>query len=124
MGKASREKGKRGEREFAQALVGQGHPARRGVQYSGGPDSPDVVCESLPGIHWEVKRTATTALTQPATVLAWEMQATDDAPPGKLPVIAHRWDGCRTWWIRPVHPNGLRYWQTLAEFLDSMEAKT
>ena len=55
MGKTSREKGKRGEREVASLLREYGYDARRGVQYKGGTDSPDVV--GLKGIHIEVKRT-------------------------------------------------------------------
>ena len=50
----SREKGKRGEREVAAILRRNGYEGRRGVQYHGGTDSPDVV--GLPGIHIEVKR--------------------------------------------------------------------
>ena len=55
MSKTSRSKGARGEREWAGVLTKNGHPAHRGRQYSGGPNSPDVVCDSMP-IHWEVKR--------------------------------------------------------------------
>jgi hypothetical protein len=57
MGRAQREKGKRGEREAAAELAAVlGVTARRGVQYHGGPDSPDVVLEGVP-IHVECKRT-------------------------------------------------------------------
>ena len=56
----SRDKGKRGEREWAGVLQFHGYDARRGAQYSAqtedGTPSPDVHCPSLP-IHWEVKRT-------------------------------------------------------------------
>jgi hypothetical protein len=47
MGRMSRQKGKRGEREAA-AELGQllGVDARRGVQYQGGPESPDVVLDA------------------------------------------------------------------------------
>ncbi len=31
-----------------------GYAARRGQQFSGSPDSPDVVCDSLPWMHFEV----------------------------------------------------------------------
>ena len=55
MGKTSREKGKRGEREVASLLREYGYDAHRGQQYKGGSDSPDVV--GLDGIHIEVKRT-------------------------------------------------------------------
>jgi Holliday junction resolvase len=53
----SNQKGKRGEREAAAFLTDEGFPARRGQQFAGGTDSPDVVCESLSGLHFEVKRT-------------------------------------------------------------------
>ena len=55
MGKTSRDKGKRGEREVASLLRSYGYDTHRGQQYHGGKDSPDVV--GLPGIHIEVKRT-------------------------------------------------------------------
>ena len=84
MGKMSRQKGKLGEREVAQILRESGldPAARRGVQYCGGPDAPDVVC-SLP-IHFECKRTET------CSPYAFFKQAELDAGPDKLPVVAHR----------------------------------
>jgi Holliday junction resolvase len=52
----SRAKGKRIEREAAKFLEMLGFDgARRGVQYAGGKDSPDVVCEALPNVHLEIK---------------------------------------------------------------------
>src|SRR5437899_3884036 len=51
----SREKGKRGERQWRDELRAQGYAARRGQQFSGSPDSPDVVCDELGWIHFEVK---------------------------------------------------------------------
>ena len=51
----SREKGKRGEREWAELLRGLGLSARRGAQFSGSPESPNVV-GGWPGTHAEVKR--------------------------------------------------------------------
>ena len=50
----SRNKGKRGELELARTLTDLGYPCKRGVQYHGGPDSPDVT--GLPHIHIECKR--------------------------------------------------------------------
>jgi len=82
MGKASRDKGKCGEREFASFLRGMGVEARRGVQFQGGPDSPDVVSD-LP-YHIEVKRTEKLSL-YPALE-----QAADEAPEGVPPIVAHR----------------------------------
>lgn len=54
MGLMSREKGKRGEREVAALLREHGFEAKRGVQYTGGADSPDV-CHDMDGFHIEVK---------------------------------------------------------------------
>ena len=82
MGKASRDKGKRGERELAHVLNEYGYKARRGVQYSGGPDSPDVV--GLPGIHIEVKR------TEKLNLEAAMQQARDDSDVFELPAVFHR----------------------------------
>ena len=80
----SREKGKRGERRWRDVLRAAGfQKAHRGVQYSGGSDSPDVACPELPGIHFEVK--AVEALN------IWRAmaQAIADAGAHKIPVVAH-----------------------------------
>lgn len=78
----SRDKGKRGERELAEWLRERGIEARRGVQYQGGTDSPDVVT-ALPGVHFECKRTERLAI-YPAVE-----QAVADAGE-RLPVVAFR----------------------------------
>jgi len=52
----SKNKGKRGELEVAAFLRKHGFEARRGQQFSGSPDSPDVV-HSVDGFHIEVKFT-------------------------------------------------------------------
>ena len=80
----SREKGKRGERRWRDVLRDAGFlQACRGVQFSGSPDSPDVACPELPGLHFEVK--AVEALN------IWRAmsQAIADAGPDKTPVVAH-----------------------------------
>lgn len=82
MGAMSKEKGKVGEREVATLLRGHGVEARRGQQFSGGDDSPDVV-HSMEGLHLEVKRTEKLQLWQ-----AFE-QANRDAG-GDTPVVVHR----------------------------------
>jgi len=83
MGRAQREKGKRGEREAAAELAAVlGVTARRGVQYHGGPDSPDVVLDGLT-IHVECKRTERLALW-PAVD-----QAVADAGE-RVPIVWHR----------------------------------
>ena len=84
MGRMSRQKGKRGEREAAAELAAVfACEARRGVQYQGGPDSPDVVLEGVE-IHVEAKRTERLSLW-----LAIE-QACEDAKEGKVPIVWHK----------------------------------
>lgn len=83
MSRMSREKGKRGEREVAEFCRSHGHQARRGVQYAGGPDAPDVV-HDIEGFHFEVKRTEKFSL-YPALE-----QALDDKKAGDIPVVWHR----------------------------------
>lgn len=53
----SRRKGVRGERLWRDELraMGFGDDTRRGQQFSGGKDSPDVVCPALAQLHCEVK---------------------------------------------------------------------
>jgi Holliday junction resolvase len=82
----SRQKGAEGEREFAHYLSDKGLLARRGQQFSGGTDSPDVVCEGLPKVHFEVKR------VQAGNPYDWLAQAQRDAVL-KMPVVAHRRNG-------------------------------
>ncbi len=81
----SRAKGARGEREFAKFLKSFGIEARRGQQFSGSSDSPDVV-HNLPDTHFEVKR------TERLSVYKAMAQATKDAG-GKLPIVAHKANG-------------------------------
>ena len=77
----SRAKGARGEREWAAYLRERGFSARRGCQFSGSPDSPDVV-DSSP-LHWEVKRVERLNLHDACD------QAKRDAA-GKPWAVAHR----------------------------------
>lgn len=86
----SRQKGKVGEREFASLLREHGFDARRGQQFSGGADSPDVVSEALAWLHVEVKRVQHLNLTD-ACVQA-EGDCGRGAPAGhKKPwIVAHR----------------------------------
>lgn len=79
----SRAKGAAGELEAAKewARVMGGH-ARRGCQFSGSPDSPDIV-SSYPGIHLESKR------VEKGNPYCWLAQAVRDAG-DKVPVVLHR----------------------------------
>lgn len=85
MGKASREKGKRGERELAARLREYGYDARRGQQYSG-KGGDDVI--GLPGIHIECKR------VERLDLYAAMEQAGRDARPDERPAVMHRRNGC------------------------------
>lgn len=79
------QKGKAGERELAKVLRDHGFgDARRGQQFAGGSDSPDVVVASLPGVHFECKR------TEQGNPYTWLEQAARDGGLEKIPVVAHR----------------------------------
>jgi len=86
----SRNKGKRGEREAAAALREVlGIDARRGVQFKGGPGSPDVSTALDNHLLFEVKRTERFKLYDAID------QARADGG-GKPSVILHRSNG-RPW---------------------------
>lgn len=81
----SRAKGARGERLWRDVLREAGYTsARRGQQFSGSSDSPDVKCDDLPEVHWEVKCVENLNLRT-----AME-QATRDAGEGQIPIVAHK----------------------------------
>jgi len=83
MGRFSRNKGKVGERELAHELTRVlGVSARRGVQFQGSPDSPDVIAD-IPDLHIECKRTERFRLYEALD------QAVADAGT-KVPVVFHR----------------------------------
>ena len=77
MAKASREKGKRGEREFAEILTRHGFEAYRDGRLD------DDVAHNVGGYHFEVKRRETLALPQ------WTRQAEQDAG-AREAVVAYR----------------------------------
>jgi len=79
----SRRKGKVGEREFAALLRAHGFDARRGQQFAGGADSPDVVSQVLSWVHIEVKRVQDLNLAEACA------QARRDCA-GKPWIVAHR----------------------------------
>ena len=85
----SREKGKRGERQWRDEFRANGYMARRGQQFSGSPDSPDVICDELSWLHFEVKAVERLNIEDAMD------QARRDAERGiegqqKVPVVAHR----------------------------------
>ena len=84
-GKASREKGKRGERELSGILRDYGYCCRRGQQYCGVNGDADVI--GLPDIHIECKRVEQLNLKAALT------QAKKEARDGEIPVVMHRKNG-------------------------------
>lgn len=80
----SRNKGAAGEREAAKEWAKVvGTQARRGQQFAGGKDSPDIVHGLGDRIHIEVKR------TERGNPYVWLEQAVRDAG-GKIPLVLHR----------------------------------
>lgn len=82
MGKAQRDKGKRGERELANILKEHGYDARRGQQYCGTSGDADVV--GLPGIHIECKRVERLNISEAMA------QSRRDAKEDEIPTVFHR----------------------------------
>lgn len=103
----SRSKGKRGELEWRDRLRERGHTARRGQQFQGGTDSPDVVSSLDHVVHWEVKRTEA-LLLYPAM-----RQAIADAKAHQVPVVVHRRNGEE--WVAVLRASDL---------LDLLESRT
>lgn len=89
----SRAKGCRGERELRDVLRAAGFTqARRGQQFAGGNESPDIIVPELPTIHWECKR------VQAGNPYNWMRQAMADSAGGGVvptltPVVAHKRNG-------------------------------
>lgn len=79
----SRAKGVRGERQWRDELRANGYAARRGQQFSGSPDSPDVVCDELSWLRFEVKAVERLNIEDAMD------QARRDAG-SNVPVVAHR----------------------------------
>jgi Holliday junction resolvase len=84
MGRASRDKGKRGEREVADLFERAGVPARRTAALQADGQGGADVSLAIPGLHVEVKRAERIELP------AWLAQAERDAPEGVEPVVIFR----------------------------------
>ena len=78
-----REKGKRGEREVVDLIKQFGFEARRGQQFKGGADSPDVI-HDIPGIFVEVK------YREKFSIYPALEQAGGEARKFDIPVVLHR----------------------------------
>src|SRR5690348_4717981 len=89
----SREKGKRGERQWRDELRANGYSARRGQQFAGGAESPDVLCEELSWIHFEVKAVERLNIEDAMEQARRDCEEEREKQKGesrKVPVVAHR----------------------------------
>ncbi len=86
----SREKGKRGERQWRDELRANGYRARRGQQFSGSPDSPDVVCDDLPWAHFEVKAVEKLNIYDAIEQALRDCGSSAPAGHRKVPFVSHR----------------------------------
>jgi hypothetical protein len=85
----SRNKGRRGERAWRDELRLRGYDARRGQQFAGGAESPDVVCPALPRFHFEVKHVERLNIHD---AMAQARRDCGRVAPGghKVPLVAHK----------------------------------
>ncbi len=100
MSKKSRDKGKRGEREAAKFLSSLlDIEAKRGVQFQGSPESPDVTGLEKMGLHPEIKRDETTVSLSMYRAL---QQALDDSgEDDRIPFVMSRRNGKQ--WVISFH---------------------
>ena len=85
IGRSSKEKGKRGEREAAELFRDHGFDVRRSVQYNGREGAADLV--GAPGLHIEVKR------VERLNIETAVKQMERDADPGRIKTLFHRKNG-------------------------------
>lgn len=86
----SRDKGKRGEREFAALCKEFGYDAHRTAQCKGKTGQAADV-EGLPGLHVEVKRTERFSLYDSMAQAKSDCAASGGS---KIPIVAHRKNDC------------------------------
>lgn len=109
----SRQKGARGERMWRDELREAGFTARRGQQFAGGTDSPDVICEELSNLHMEVKFVDKLNLEKACE------QAERDAG-NKAWIVAHKRNG-KHW---RVTMDAGTFFQLLREGMDGFKQNT
>lgn len=80
----SKAKGGKREREVAKILRDAGFEARRGQQFCGSPDSPDVIATLPLPLHLEVKG------VEKLNVEAAMLQSEREAGVWEIPVVIHR----------------------------------
>jgi len=111
-------KGKRGERQAAQLLndLFPGAEARRGQQFCGTPDSPDIV-HNLPGVHIEVKN------AQKLSVYGWMKQTDLERSVGDVGLVIMKRN--RLPWLICCYANELpQLVKNLYSFMEKQDAST
>lgn len=103
----SRRKGKEGELALAKILRERGYDARRGQQFKGGADSPDVI--GLPGVHIECKRVERLDLAA-----AYE-QSFRDAADGEIAAVFHK-KNREPWMVTVSLEDFFKLYEKKAEF--------
>ncbi|MBO5631639.1 MAG: hypothetical protein J5965_21425 [Aeriscardovia sp.] len=86
MGKAERERGKRGERLFCCLCREYGYDAHRTAQFRGNTGAAGDV-EGLPGIHVEVKNQERLNLRD---AMAQSIRDSEAEGKGNIPIVAHK----------------------------------
>lgn len=107
----AKQKGKRGELEAAKLLREYGYDTRRGVQYKGGAESPDVT--GLPYCHLEIKRVERLVIHEAID------QAKRDKAETELAVVMHRKNNCE-WLVTMPFTDWIQLYR---EFEASMRLK-
>lgn len=93
----SKQKGARGERMWRDFLRLFGFEARRGQQFSGNPEAPDVI-SNVVGVHWEVKHVEKLNIRD-----AMEQALRDCGE--SVPIIAHKTN--RQGWLCTIQAGDL-----------------
>ncbi len=104
--KNSKQKGKRGELEFANLCREHGFPARRSQQYAGIHGDADVI--GIPGVHVEVKR------VERLNVSVAMQQAIRDCQ-NSIPIVAHR-KNREPWYITMRAEDWFRLYKKAKDF--------
>jgi len=105
MGKLSRDKGKIGEREVVQLLKDWGWKAKRGQQFRGGPDSPDVIHNMVNLDPAGIEIAIEVKWRQQLNLYDALKKLTDEQKPGEpiIPTVFHRKD--RKDWLVTLDAN-------------------
>lgn len=113
MGRASKQKGKRGELELVRELRNLGIlDARRSQQYCGTESSADIV--GVPKLHIECKRSERLSIYD-----AYYQAVNDSGDSGDLPVLMHR-RSHQPWLVIMAMDDWAKLYKAYAQHLENM----